>query len=228
MKLMGMDLVIPCYTTCSRRAAHLDIDLTRLKNPGKKHIVVDASGLKVFGEGEWKVRTHGKGKRRTWRKIHLSFDAKSHEVIACELTRSNTHESLLLDKMLPSKEETGYVYCDGAYDTKQCYRTIAARGGKARIIPRHGAALIPGTDWGAVERNTNVKNIWMWGRKNWKEMSGYHRRSLAETGIFRFKKTFGGSLTCRHLPSQRAEVRLKSAILNKMTQLGMPESYRIR
>lgn len=80
-------LIIPHYSRLSRRAKDLEIEISRMKKEGKKptDLVIDSTGLKVYGEGEWKTRIHGKDKRRTWRKYHVSVDPNTHEVVAQEL-----------------------------------------------------------------------------------------------------------------------------------------------
>ncbi|SRR6266487_1278752 len=65
------------------------------------------------------------------------------------------------------------------------------------------------------------------GRRQWKKESAYHRRSLAETAFFRFKTLFGPTLQARHFDQQATELFLKAAALNRMTHLGMPDSYRV-
>jgi Transposase DDE domain len=227
IKMLGLTLKTPDFSLLGKRSTVLPIDLRRIPPSRPIDIVVDASGLKVFGEGEWKIRTHGKDKRRTWKKIHLSADPDSHEIIAVELTASGVADCDKLADLLPERDAITTVYGDGAFDNQKSYDSIVGRGALPRIPPRHGAALTKHPSPGMSARNMNIQALWFWGRKLWKEKSGYHRRSLAETTIGRFKSTFGGTLRSRRVARQVTEVRIKAQILNRMTHLGMPDSYRI-
>jgi hypothetical protein len=224
--LLGVSLSCPYYTTFCRRAKTLQVSLPRM-TPGKAfHMVVDATGLKIYGEGEWHVRTHGKSKRREWRKLHLGFDEATGEVVASELTESNHHEKEELPGLLeqvddPLLQVTG----DGAFDYTSCYDAITEREARAVIPPRSNAVVWDNGD--ADARDATIRRIQEIGRKAWKVESGYYRRCLAETGIFRLKQIFGAMLASRTLARQKTEVRIRCAALNKMTALGMPESVKI-
>lgn len=226
LQLLQIDLPTPNYSTLCRRGARLKVNLKNSSSSSARHIVIDSTGLKVFGEGEWHVRTHGKSKRRTWRKLHLSIDAKTHEIVASELTSSNVHDSTQTSKLLPD-DDIEAVYCDKAYDNQHAYDPIVARGAKAVIPPRSGAALMKATTWGIVERNRNVKEKWFLGKELWKIGRKYHRRSIAETGMYRQKQILGNKLKSRKFAQQSTESRIRASILNQMTQLGMPQSHRI-
>lgn len=118
---------------------------------------------------------------------------------------------------------------DGAYDTDACYDAIAARGAKATIPPRKNAVKWEEElETGDVHaRNQTLERIDEVGRQRWKQESGYHRRSLAETTMFRFKTIFGGTLRRRLFDNQAVELFLKCAALNRMIQLGKPNSYKV-
>jgi hypothetical protein len=224
--LMKVNLPIPDYTTLSRRSSKLNVDIKVKPCSEPRHLVIDSTGLKVFGEGEWKVRTHGKDKRRTWRKLHLSIDAKSHEIIACSLTTKNVHDSMEVKNILP-QENVSAVYADKAYDNQNAYEPIVECGAKPIIPPRSGSALMKPKTKGIIARNLNVKTRWKLGAKKWKKETGYHKRSLVETGMFRQKQILGDKLKSRKFSTQVTESKLRCSIINKMTHLGMPESYRI-
>lgn len=224
--LMKVDLPIPNYTTLSRRAEKLEVDIKAKPSSEPRHLVIDSTGLKVFGEGEWKVRTHGKDKRRTWRKLHLSIDAKSHEIIACSLTTNQVHDSMEVKNILP-QENVCAVYGDKAYDNQNAYEPIVKCGAKPIIPPRSGAALMKPKTGGIIARNSNVKSKWKLGEKRWKKERGYHKRSLVETGMYRQKQVLGDKLKSRKFSTQITESKLRCSIINKMTHLGMPESYRV-
>jgi transposase len=220
---------IPHYSQLSRRAKSLEIEILRMRREGKAptDLVIDSTGLKVYGEGEWKIRTHGKDKRRTWRKYHVSVDPKTHEVVAQELTVSNVHDCTQIEKLL-SSEAIGKVYADGAYPGKSSMDAIAIRGGTPVIPPRTGTCIVKNPSPGEHLRNELVRERRkLGGKKAWKKASGYHRRSLVETHMFRLKTILGGTLKSRTFVNQKVEARIMANVLNKMVALGMPRSEKI-
>jgi hypothetical protein len=226
LQLLELDLPVPDYSTLSRRAASLQVALPRQAHTERLHVLVDASGVKVFGEGEWKVRQHGWSKHRTWRKMHLGVDEASREIVAQVMTPSSTSDKEMLPTVLSQVDEPIKQVCtDGAYDYQTCYEAVAMRGAQATIPPRENAAINEGAAWEA--RNANIRRIAEIGRKAWKVESGYHRRSLAETTMYRMKTIFGDDLQSRHEERQKTEVAIRCAALNRMTHLGMPDSYRV-
>ena len=223
MSLIGIELPAPHYATLCRRTTGITVILPRARKKEGIHLVVDATGLKVYGEGEWKVRKHGKSKRRSWRKVHLGFDEGTREVMACVLTDSRGHEKNMLPNLLGEvTEPIDQVFGDGGYDYKTCYDVIADREARAVIPPRKSAIFHNNGSMDA--RDDNLRRIQEIGREAWKKESGYHRRSLAETGIYRLKRIFGGGLSSKKLDSQNIEVRLRCKAMNLMTGLGMPKT----
>jgi hypothetical protein len=228
-ELMGLGLAVPHYSTLSRRAAALAVDLAR-KGQGPLHLVLDSTGLKVYGEGEWKVRKHGYSKRRTWRKLHLAIDAETHEVQAVAVTESGVDDAEEVDHLLkPIDRPVASAAADGAYDKRKVYRVLEPRTGTILIPPRsnariwkHGNAAGP-----PLARDENLRHIRRSGRKAWQREVGYHIRSLAETGVFRMKAIFGGHLASRATERQVTEGAIRCRALNIMTHLGMPESYKV-
>lgn len=231
MTMLGVDVTVPDYTTLCKRSADVTVNLSTSGSQKAKHIIVDSTGLKVYGEGEWKVRKHGYSKRRTWRKLHLSVDAATHEIQAVELTDASVDDAeagcqLLHDTPGPIEQVSG----DGCYDKRKFYNACTEREVDRIAVPpqrnariwQHGNSSKP-----PLPRDQNLRRIRRVGRKRWKQESDYHRRSLAETAMFRFKIIFGNTLSARTLPRQIAEARIKCVALNRMTQLGMPDSYRI-
>jgi hypothetical protein len=228
VSLLMLSLPIPCYTQICRRAQFLGQRIKRLCKKGKiTDIVIDSSGLKVFGEGEWKVRQHGAGKRRTWRKVHLAICPDTHEVVLSFLTENNKSDGEAFIKMadhLPGSIERAYL--DGAYDKEGCYRKLYEKNIDPIVPPQRGAILHP-SPW-MKSRNDSIQEITGLGgddegRSLWKKLKGYHRRSLAETGMYRFKTIFGGKLRARKMAYQKAEVFAKVCAMNTMTNLGMPK-----
>ena len=228
LRLLGMVLDCPDYTTLCRRGKMLNITLPKLRDGERIYMVVDSSGLKIYGEGEWKVRVHGKSKRRTWRKLHIGVDADTGEIVAGALTTADVHDSEMLPEMLSGMEgAVEAVGGDMAYDTREDHDAISEVGAKALIPPRKGVKI-----WRHGNRKDPphmrdeiLRYIRKHGRKKWKEDSGYHRRSLAETAVFRIKNTFGDRLRSHTLENQKTEAMLRLEILNRMTALGMPDSY---
>ena len=223
-QLVEQDLPVLSYSQLSRRQQELKINLPRQTRGQGLHVVVDATGLKVYGEGEWKTRQHGIGKRRTWRKVHLAFDAATGEVLAEVTTENNVHEKEKMPDLLAQiAEEIAQVSADTGYDYQTCYQAIADKEARAVIPPRRNGRV-----WGngqMDDRDDNLNRIAQVGREAWKQESDYHQRSLAETGMFRLKKIFGPGLLARNLKRQQTEVRVRCVALNRMTALGMPDSY---
>jgi len=230
--LLGLPLQVSHYSRLSRRAGALHIQLNTLKNTGKNltDLVVDSTGLKIFGEGEWKMRTHGKQKRRTWRKYHVSVNPVTHEVTAVELTEATVHDCTVLPTLLSTQHNVGNVYADGAYSFKTGFDAIAQAGGKPSIPIRSGTTIVKNDPSPGQElRNKLLQDIWgAGGRIAWKKTSGHHRRSLVETHMFRLKAILGGTLRGRNFANQRTEVKIMANILNKMAHLGMPKSEKIQ
>jgi hypothetical protein len=228
--LMGVGLPVPDYTTICRRSKCLMVSMPQ-NAKGPLHAVLDSTGLKVFGEGEWKVRQHGYSKRRTWRKLHLSVDSDSQEIEAVVLSESSLDDAGAVNDLLDQiTEPIGQLDADGAYDKRKVYDACAEHGvGRVVIPPRKDARIWQHGNRKAVPlvRDENLRQIRRMGRKKWKRESGYHRRSLAETAVFRFKTIFGSYLQARKLPQQETEAKVKCAALNRMTHLGMPLSYQV-
>lgn len=224
-ELMGVDLSVPDYSTVSRRLGKLSVSLPIIEGQGARHVVVDSTGIKVYGEGEWKVRQHGYSKRRTWRKLHLGVDEQTGEILTAVVSTNNVSDDEALEDVLDAvAEEIEVVSADGAYDKRKCYEAIEEKGARANIPPRRDAQYWQ-EEGEAHSRNQNQARICSIGRTQWKQESGYHRRSLAETAMFRFKAIFGNSCSRRTFNNQATELLLAVAALNRMTHLGMPDSY---
>ena len=142
---LGLTIEVPHYSTFSRRASALAVPkLARPAGGGPLHLAIDATGLKVHGEGEWKVRVHGKGKRRVWRKLHLGVDTTTGEILAHALTTSETHDGTELEGLLAEVEgPIAAVYGDKAYDAFDIHSAVLARGAHPVIPPRKDAAIRP-------------------------------------------------------------------------------------
>lgn len=225
VKLMNVDIAIPDFTSLAKRAVKLGIDIDVTKYHGKIDVVVDSTGLKVYGEGEWKVKQHGWAKHRTWRKLHLMIDPATHQIVAELLTGNDVHDSQVVKTLLNETEnDIGRFYGDGAYDPWEVRDELEKRNIEQVIPPREDAVLQNRKDGRRKERDAAIRTIEKIGRKKWKEGIGYHRRSLSETGMYRMKTIFGGNLKNRKLENQKTEVRLRCKLLNKLSTLGMPKS----
>lgn len=227
--LMKLDLSVPSYSQLCRRASDLEIPLDVPARPagGIMHIVVDSTGLKVYGEGEWKVRKHGHSKRRTWRKLHLAIDPDYGYIHGCELTGNDADDASMVEGLLEQVEVPVDRFSgDGAYDHFKVWDTMDDKGIEGIIPPRKNAVFSLNEE-GKMEdtqRNRILERIGGIGREYWKQESDYHKRSLSETAMFRFKNIFGAQLSTRKLKKQKVEAKLKSKILNKFTAIGMPVS----
>ena len=229
-RLMRLTIDVPHYSTLSRRAEGLDVPSRHKCSTGPLSIAIDSTGLKVFGEGEWHMRQHGKGKRRVWRKLHLAVDTKTGHVLAHELTPSTAHDGPELPGLLAQIDgEIDAVSADKAYDSFANHKAILARDARPVIPTRKGAAITPppGLKNPPPTRGQIVKQMIQIGRKAWKIKAGYHRRSLSETAMYRYKTTLGPALKNRKLATQKAEANIGIHCLNTFTKLGMPVSIRI-
>lgn len=226
--LLGVDVTVPCYSTLSRRQKGLSVALDAPVSSEPLHLVVDGTGLKVFGDGEWKVRQHGVSKRRVWRKVHLAVDQETGMVHAAATTANSISDGEMLPQLLEQvMQPIRQVSADGGYDRRVCYKAIAERGAKAAIPPRRGARIWQhgNSHQERLSRDENLRRIRKVGMSKWKNESGYHRRSLVETLMFRLKTIFGGVLRGRSDATQDRETMLRISALNRMTALGMPDAY---
>lgn len=229
-QLLGLTIDIPHYSTYSRRAAGIEVPKLARPAGGPLHLAIDATGLKVHGEGEWKVRAHGKDRRRVWRKLHLAVDTATGELHAHALTPSEVHDGAELEGLLADIDAPIAAVCaDKAYDAFDIHAAILARGARPVIPPRKGAAIRPTrrVKNPPPTRGEAVARIAETGRKAWKQEVGYHRRSLAETAMSRYKTIIGPGLKARTLDNQKAEAAVAVRCINRFTALGMPHSIKI-
>ena len=228
-QLMNQDLPVPSYTQISRRARTLHKLINRMLK-GKKdcHIIFDSTGLKVYGEGEWKMKIHGKSKRRTWKKFHIGIDAETQEILCCALTNNNEGDAEVAEKMLDALPKTiKSARGDGAYDASRFRKKVHEKGGVCIVPPSRDATYKGAQDGWERKRDECLAIIAGFGgdasgRKLWKICSNYHQRSLVETSMFRVKKTCGDYLKARRQDSQQREAICKCLIINKMNKLGLP------
>ena len=229
---MKMELQVPSYSQLSVQARinAFTPPMPSGESPAEPiYIVLDSTGLKVYGEGEWKVRKHGADKRRTWRKLHLAVDEATNELHAVELTTNAISDAdmvkpLVADITCPTARLSG----DGAYDQVKVYNALEMRQIEPVIPPRSNAVIWTDEAGNALlhARNEALTKIGCVGLAEWKRQVGYHRRSKAETAMFRWKTSFGERLSTRVLANQQGEARVKAACLNRFTSLGMPRAVK--
>src|SRR5215208_3076938 len=229
--LLGLDLAVPDHTTLCRRAATLEVPRPRPRSDGEPvHLLVDSTGLKLCGPGEWLIEKHGRKVRRSWRKLHIGVDADTGRIVASELTTNDVDDGSqvgpLLDQVAgPVASFTG----DGAYDQDGVSRSVAERHPDARVIipPRSGAVPSKTAETAPTQRDQHLQLIAERGRMGWQKASGYNRRALVEATIGRFKRVIGDGLRARTDQRQVTEVKVAVAVLNRMLELGRPKSVRI-
>jgi hypothetical protein len=231
--LMGhKDFQVPDYTTLCRRQGCLAVEVSKALQSGKKiDVAIDSTGLKVYGEGEWKVRKHGATKRRTWRKLHIGIDVNTQEIVCVELTTNGEDDAAVAGRMLKGKtDKLSSFTADGAYDDFS-FRQILGSEVKQVIPPPKDAVVQKAPKRKPVkeylrQRDQAVEFINSEGRKEWKIKEGYHRRSLNEVAMFRYKIAFTANMSARKIDNQQREVAIKCKILNLYRKQGMPLAYK--
>jgi hypothetical protein len=224
--LLKIDLPVPHYSTLCRRARRLPIKLRATATRRPLHLLIDSSGFKVYGEDEWSVRLRKQFKPRTWRKLHIAVDHQSGMILSAVGSHKDLLDRFAVEGLLEEiQSPLAAVYGDGAYDYKICYKAIFERGGEA-IIPPKRRGVLHKQEW-MESRNRNIKQMRKLGLDKWKQKSGYHRRSLVETAFQRLKKIFTDRLRSKRTDSQDAEMMIRCEALNRMTILGMPDSYAV-
>jgi hypothetical protein len=230
MRLLGLKLPVPDHTTFSRRSADLKIASRLAKATGPVTVVIDSTGLKVFGTGEWQLEKHGGSARRCWRKLHLVVDPNTGEILASELTSKEEGDAPLVGPLLDQiKRPIGTVPADGAYDGEPVYRSAAAHSPDAEMmIPPCSTAVPSDTAASApTQRDRHIQRIAERGRLGWQRAVHYGRRSLGEVAMMRHKQLIGRSLRARTLPAQKVEASVCCEVMNIMTSLGMPVSRKV-
>lgn len=234
IKILDLSITCPHYSLFSRRAEDLQIPVRRFLKTGENlNIVFDSTGLKVYGEGEWKVRKHGYSKRRTWRKVHVGMCVDTGQVVVNAITSNDVSDDEAMMSMMATLEgvKIGNIFGDGAYDTTDCRQFIHDIGGRQVIPPKRTAKQQKKNPLPALKERDDaiqrIKDLGEEGRAKWKQEIGYHNRSRVESHMFRHKTILGDRLTSRKKTTQTTEVTIKCDVLNRMVELGMPESYRL-
>ena len=223
--MMGLALDVPDHTTLSRRAKKLKVRLRVPQKLGRIDLVLDSSGIAIFGEGEWAAVKHGGKGIRGWKKLHLGVDGEG-VIVGQRLTDASADDGNVgvdLVGRVPGKVRR--VIGDGAYDSRALYDAATDRGAQV-VVPPIKAAQTGGR--GCRARDRVVRRVRKAGRRQWKKESGYHQQARAENTFMRYKRILGDRLHARDADGQSVEARLACNILNRMTELGMPASYAVR
>ena len=226
LSLMDVDLAAPDHTTLSRRSRHLDVALHRVPATGPLHLIVDSTGLSIVGEGEWAAAKHGGRGQRGWKKLHLAVD-RSGVIVAHTLTEATADDATTGIGLIEALDaDIGRVTADAAYDTIAFYDTATARGATV-VVPPDKAARVSRRRPRSRARDRTIKKMKTLGRRRWKKETGYHQQARAENAFSRYKSIIGSSLRARSPGGRATEAVIARNILNQMTELGRPESYRL-
>jgi Transposase DDE domain len=229
LRLLGLELRVPDHTTLSRRAATLEVPRSR-SGGGPLHLLVDSTGLRLSGPGEWLTEKHGTKARRSWRKLHLGVDAGTGRIEAVELTTSEADDGSRVGPLLDQVEDPVASFTgDGAYDREDVYGAVAERHPEAAVVvpPRRDAVPSGTAEIAPTQRDRHLRCIAEHGRMGRQKASGYNRRALAESAMSRYKRVIGDALRSRTDPGRAVEVAIAARALNRMLELGRPESVRV-
>jgi transposase len=230
--LLGLPLRVPDHTTLSRRAATLEVPRPRRSGgpdaggeAEPMHLLVDSTGLRLSGPGEWLVERHGTRTRRSWRKLHLGVDADTGRIVASALTGHDADDGAQVDLLLDQVEGPVASFTgDGAYDQAGVYDSVAERHPEAAVIipPRSTAVPSAMAETEPTRRDRHLRCIAEHGRMGWQKRSGYNRRSKAEAAVARWKQVIGDGLRSRTDGRRATEVEVAAHALDRMLELGRP------
>jgi hypothetical protein len=231
LHLLGLDLAVPDHSTLSRRAATLEVPRPRPSpGSGPVHLLVDSTGLRLCGPGEWLVEKHGSRTRRSWKKLHLATDADTGRIVASALTGNEADDGAQVGPLLDQIEgPVASFTADGAFDRDDVYGEVAARHPDAAVMvpPRSSAVPSATADTAPTQRDRHLEVIAERGRMGWQKASGYNWRALIEADISRWKRVIGDALRPHTDGRQATEVAIAVDVLNRMLELGRPEYVRI-
>jgi DDE family transposase len=230
IELLGLDLAVPNYSTLSRRGKTLEVPLPRRTATGPLHLLVDSTGLKLDGAGEWLTEKHGTSRRRSWRKLHIGVDAESGEIVAVEVTRKDIDDAALVDALLDQiADPVASFVADGGYDQDRVYQAVVERDPDAAVVvpPRAGAVPSASAETAPTQRDCHLRVTAERGRMAWQKASGYNLRARVEASIGRFKRVIGDAPRSRTDQGEATEVAIAAAALNRMLGLGRPNYVRI-
>ncbi len=228
LTLMGLTLSAPDHTTVSRRAVALRVIQPAQVPPGPLHVLIDSTGLQVYGAGQWLEAKHGMKSRRTWRKLHRAVDAVSGMIVAQTLTDQDVDDPSQVAPLLDQIDDPiARVAADGAYDGVPIYQTIAAYGvGIEVVIPPRSTAVPSGDPGVPTQRDRHLAMVAEQGRLSWQVATDYGQRSLVETTMGRYKALIGPRLRARGFAAQQTEATIAVAVLNRMLAAGRTPRFR--
>lgn len=236
VELAKLSICTPNYSTICRRGKSLKVNLGIKKTSQARHVLIDSTGVKIVGEGQWKKLRHGESRHQVWRKLHIAMDADNQTILSATMTESVRLDGNYLPELINQIESPiSQITGDGAYDKKNCYETAYKRKAKAVFPPQHNAC---------IQRNKLKKNPALQARdevisyvgrganrddrlKEWKKTNNYHRRSLVETMMSRMKSLFGDQMRSRTFENQRTDLLIRCYAINKINSLGLPMSEAI-
>ena len=230
LRLLGLDLAVPDHSTLSRRAETLEVPGPCPRSAGPVHLLVDSTGLRLCGPGEWLIEKHGTRRRRSWRKLHIGVDADTGQILASELTMSDVDDGSQVEALLDQiTSPLASFIGDGAYDQAGIYGTVVKRHPKADVIVPPRSTAVPSEMAASTptQRDRHLQSIAEHGRIGWQKASGYTRRALVESAIGRLKRVIGEALRSRTDRRRTTEVAIAIQALNRMLELGRPKSVRI-
>lgn len=217
------------HTTLCRRQKTLAVQIPYRRADGPLNLLVDSTGIKFLGDGEWHTPKHGPPRRRQWRKAHLAMDTATSDIRAVEFTSSREGDSPTLPALLdriPENEQIASVTADGAYDTRRCHTAILEHEARAIIPIRKNGRLWREVCPAAVARNAILRDVREEGRAAWKRRNSYHVRSRAEAKM-RCLKAFGERIAARDPDRQTAEIHIRVALINRFNAIGTAEIVRL-
>ena len=223
MRMLDIDLSVPDHTTLSRRACGLLVQSHGRIGSGELHLIVDSTGLKLRGAGEWLFEKHGTAKRRAWRKLHIGIDADSGEILAFDLTDKDVDDASHVEPLLAQLSDVPASFiADGAYDRSAVHDAIIGRNPRARVIVPPCKGAVPGSTatTSPTQRDEHVLTIEAHGRRNWQKATGYNMRSNVEAAISRYKRVICVTLKSRNVARRESEVAIAIKSLNRMRELG--------
>src|SRR5882757_7537866 len=228
LTLMELTISAPDHSTISRRAVTLPVIHPASGPHGPLHLLIDSTGLQVYGAGQWLEAKHGARSRRRWRKLHLAVDADNGMIVAQTLTDQDIDDPSQVAPLLDQIDgRIGRVTADGAYDGAPTYETIAAHSdGIEVVIPPRSTAIPSGEVGSPTQRDGHLEMITERGRLAWQVATDYGQRALIETTMGRYKALIGPRLRARSFAAQQTEAAIAVAALNRMLAAGRPTSVR--
>ena len=229
LALLGLDLAVPDHSTLSRRAETLEVPRPQ-SGTEPMHLLVDSTGLRLCGPGEWLIEKHGSRTRRSWRKLHIGTDAGTGRIVAAALTGHEADDGSQVGPLLDRIDGSVASFTgDGAFDRDDVYAEVAARHPQAAAIvpPRSGAVPSDTADTAPTQRDRHIEAIAEHGRMGWQKASRYSLRALVEADVSRGKRVIGDALRSQTDGRRATEVAIAAQALNRMQDLGRPEYVRI-